>query len=388
MDRPVAEARPAILCVDDEPRVLEGLSLTLRRHFTVNTANSGAEALHLLAQNPVVVIVSDMRMPGMDGAKFLAAARGIVPDATRILLTGETDIHAAINAVNEGQIFRFLMKPCPPDQLIKSIEAAVVQNRLVTGERELLEKTLHGSIRALTDVLSVANPVAFGRAMRVKRMASRIAASLNVPNRWAIEVAAMMAQIGYVVLPPGTVDRVLAGKPLSPGERQMVEKVPGIARQIVSNIPRLEAVHEILEHHGKAFNGVGLVPSDTVRGERIPIGARILKVASDYDQLEDAGRSLSEILRAFANNGAYDPKIVSALEDLPAAVGEGASLSLRLVELRPGMVVAQDIKTTTGTLLVARGNEITESSLQRLFNFASSTGIREPISVMGSGAPA
>jgi hypothetical protein len=113
-----------------------------------------------------------------------------------------------------------------------------------------------------------------------------------------------------------------------------------------------------------------------------------LKVASDYDQLEDAGGSLSEILRAFSNNGAYDPKIVSALEDLPAAVGEGASLSLRLVELRPGMVVAQDIKTTTGTLLVARGNEITESSLQRLFNFASSTGIREPISVMGSGAPA
>jgi response regulator RpfG family c-di-GMP phosphodiesterase len=280
------------------------------------------------------------------------------------------------------------MKPCPPDQLIKSIEGAVIQNRLVTGERELLEKTLHGSIRALTDVLSVANPVAFGRAMRVKRLATRIAVSLNVANRWAIEVAAMMAQIGYVVLPPGTVDRVLAGKPLSPGERQMVEKVPGIARQIVSNIPRLEAVHEILEHHGKAFNGLGLPPADTVRGERIPIGARILKVASDYDQLEDAGKSLGEILKAFTNNGAYDPKIVSALEDLPAVVGEGATLSLRLIELRPGMVVAQDIKTATGTLLVARGNEITESSLQRLFNFASSTGIREPISVMGPDATA
>ena len=161
----------------------------------------------------------------------------------------------------------------------------------------------------------------------------------------------------------------------------MVEKVPGIARQIVGNIPRMEPVREILEHSQKAFNGAGVAPGDAVRGERMPIGARILKVASDYDQLEDSGMSVADIIKGFTQNPIYDPKITSILGDLPADIGDAATKALRLLDIRSGMIVTEDIKTSTGTLLVARGNEITESSLQRLFNFASSTGIREPIMV-------
>jgi response regulator RpfG family c-di-GMP phosphodiesterase len=326
-----------------------------------------------------------MRMPVMDGAKFLTAVRAVAPDVTRLLLTGETDIQSAIKAVNEGQIFRFLTKPCPPELLIRSLEGAVEQNRLVTSERELLGQTLRGSIQALCDVLSVANPIAFGRGTRVKRLATKIAQALGVKEAWAIEVAAMMSQIGYVVLPSATVERVLAGKPLSPGERQMVDKVPAIARQVVDNIPRLEAVREILDHSLKTFSGVGATPGDPMRGEKIPLGARILRLAFDYDQLEDSGGSRQDILKTLAaRTGAYDPRILAALGGLLPGIDQEGRRALKLLEIRSGMVVVEDIKTSTGTLLMARGNEITESSLQRLFNFASSTGIREPIMVAGS----
>ncbi len=368
--------------------MLESLSLILRKKFDVTLAGSGEEGLTKLREAaPFAAVVSDMRMPVMDGARFLTGVRAAAPDVTRLLLTGEMDIHAAIKAVNEGQIFRFLTKPCPPELLIMSLEGAVEQNRLVRSERELLEKTLQGSIRALCDVLSVANPAAFGRGTRVKRLAGKIAQALDVKEPWAIEVAAMMSQIGYVVLPAATVDRVLGGKPLSPAERQMVDKVPAIARQVVDNIPRLEAVREILDHSLKAFSGVGATPGDPVRGERIPLGARILRLAFDYDQLEDAVGSRQDILRTLASRaGTYDPRILGVLDDLLVGIDEEGSRPIRLIDIHPGMVVMQDIKTSSGTLLMARGNEITPSSLQRLFNFSSSAGIREPILVAGNGS--
>jgi DNA-binding NtrC family response regulator len=113
----------SILCVDDEPRVLDGLKLTLRRGFTVTTATSGAEGLARLKEmDGATVVISDMRMPVMDGADFLARVRTHWPDATRLLLTGETGRDAAVAAVNEGQVFRFLTKPCAPDKLVAAVD--------------------------------------------------------------------------------------------------------------------------------------------------------------------------------------------------------------------------------------------------------------------------
>jgi DNA-binding NtrC family response regulator len=109
---------PSVLCVDDEPRVVEGLALHLRRNYQVLTANGAQSALEILKDKGApAVIVSDMRMPGIDGATLLKRVKDLYPDMTRILLTGEPGRDAAIAAVNEGQIFRFLTKPCPPDRL-------------------------------------------------------------------------------------------------------------------------------------------------------------------------------------------------------------------------------------------------------------------------------
>jgi len=143
-----------VLCVDDEPNVLEGLRRQLCRHFTVATAGGGVAGLEVIERDgPFAVVVSDMRMPGMDGAAFLNRVRERVPDTVRVLLTGRADLDAAVAAVNKGNIFRFLMKPCPSEVLIATLEASAAQYRLVTAERALLEQVLQGSIKALTCIV-------------------------------------------------------------------------------------------------------------------------------------------------------------------------------------------------------------------------------------------
>src|ERR1700691_1194367 len=164
---------PAILCVDDEPRVVDSLAVQLRKDFQVLTAHGGHAALRMLKEGAApMVIVSDMRMPGMDGATLLKHVKQLYPDVTRILLTGETGRATAVAAVNEGQIFRFLTKPCSTDNLRAAIDAGVTQHRVVTAERVLLQETLIWCITALVDVLAITNPVAFGHASRVKRLAT------------------------------------------------------------------------------------------------------------------------------------------------------------------------------------------------------------------------
>jgi len=206
-----------ILCVDDEPKVLEGLVLNLRRHYRVSTANNGQGGLAIVdGTDPPAVVVSDMRMPEMDGAAFLSQVKERSPDTVRLLLTGQADLESAIAAVNHGQVFRFLTKPCAPPTLLTAIEAAVAQHRLITAERELLEKTLRGSIKALTEILSLASPLIFGRATRLKQHATELVAGLGVPFSWQLEVAVMLSQIGCIVLTAENNEKLYYGKPLSP----------------------------------------------------------------------------------------------------------------------------------------------------------------------------
>jgi len=150
---------PLILCVDDEPQILQGLTLHLRRQFRVVTADSAAAALKLVSETAApAVVVSDMRMPMMDGAALLKRMLQLHPETTRILLTGEPSRDSAASAVNEGQIFRFLTKPCAPDELRAAVEAGVIHHRLVTAEKVLMQETLIGCINALIDVLAMTQP--------------------------------------------------------------------------------------------------------------------------------------------------------------------------------------------------------------------------------------
>ncbi len=373
--------KPRILCVDDEAQVLSALTLNLRRHFEVHTAGGGAEGLDKLAQlGGVAAVISDMRMPGMDGAEFLAQVRRKSPDTVRMLLTGYSEIDAAIAAINEGQIFRFLTKPCSPDTLIGAVQAAVEQYRLVTSERVLLEQTLHGSIKTLIEILSLQNPVAFGRATRAKTRAAALITQLEIPGRWAIEMAAMLFPIGTITLPHETAEKVAEGKPLTSVEQDMVKRVPEVTERLLASIPRLEPVREILNQLQSRFDGEG----GNRKGTDLPVGARMLRILLDYDVLETQNLNAAAALETMgARRGIYDPDLLAAFATLLGnRLTSAQEQDLLLAQLRPTMVFLEDVRSKGGGLLVARGHEITDSLIERLWNVARNVGIHEPMKVL------
>jgi response regulator RpfG family c-di-GMP phosphodiesterase len=367
-----AKQKPRILCVDDEPNVLEGLTLNLGRRYDVQTAGSGAAALELLHNDPQrAVIISDMRMPGMDGATFLAKARVAAPEAVRILLTGQTDIESAILAVNGGQIFRFLTKPCAPPDLLAAIGSAVEQHELITSQRVLLEQTLHGSIKALTEVLSLTNPAAFGRATRIKQVVSELAEQLALKERWQVEIAAMLSQLGHITLPAETAEKLYFGHSLSAEEQRLVDKLPAVTEQLLSGIPRLELVRAILADYPRPFRGA---TRPNLTDDVVYAGAQLLKLAVDYDAVESHGAKGAlavDKLRAHAEQ--YDPSVLAALAALRAkATGDDVRETL-LGQLVAGMVLAEDVKMTNGVLLAARGHEVSQRFLERIRNSPKGT---------------
>ncbi len=373
-----APARSHILCVDDEPAVLEGLSLNLRRKFEVSVATSGADALVILAKSTnVSVVISDMRMPNMNGAAFLAKARALVPDSARILLTGQADMESTISAVNEGQIFRYLTKPCSPPTLLAAVEAGVEQNRLVTAERVLLEQTLHGSIQTLCDVLSMTNPVSFCRATRIKQLVSDVANKLGLRERWHVEVAAMLSQLGYITLPAETAERIQLGQALSDSEQKMIARLPTITDQLLRHIPRMEVVRAILLNSHKTP-----ATMDAKADAVAQTGAQLLRVALDYDALETAGHTPQVAVDTMRGRvGQYDPPLVEALGSARGAAVAQEVREMRLAMLAVGMVFAEDVKLANGTMLVARGYEVSPSFLERLQNYRFGT-VREPVRVI------
>jgi response regulator RpfG family c-di-GMP phosphodiesterase len=243
----MSDELPRVLLVDDEPLLLEGICRQLRWHFEVRTATSGASALALIErEEPFSVIVSDMRMPQMDGAELLGRVRELAPDMVRVLLTGQSDLAQAIRAVNEGQIFRFLSKPCSGEHLIATLQDGVAQHRLLTAERELLGRTLAGSVRMLVDALALANPTVFGSARRLEKYVAQVLDALGVVERWPVELGALMCLVPLVTLPPETLTRYASSTPLALEEQRMVRRLPEVAEQLLSSIPRIEPVRELL----------------------------------------------------------------------------------------------------------------------------------------------
>ena len=375
----MSDSKPRVLCVDDESNILDGLRRTLRQRFDVQTAQSGATGLQVLEKEaPFAVVVSDLRMPKMDGIEFLSKVRVQAPDTTRVLLTGNADLSAAIAAVNEGNIFRFLSKPCPASSLVPAISSATEQHRLVTAEQVLLQKTLLGSVKMLTEVLALASPTTFGRANRIKQYAGAIADQIGEPERWKMEMAAMLSQVAGIALPSETLEKLHKGVTLTPAEQTMANRLPEIAKSLLADIPRIDEVRAILRHQSQAFEASG------TGGERAPMGSRILKAVLDFDVLESQGippETALEILRE--RGGEYDPAVLLALDGTSQGIERGDPIrEVPVSELRFGMVLLDPVEGTDGRLLVAHGQEVSIGLIERLTNFSENMGVKEPLRVV------
>jgi response regulator RpfG family c-di-GMP phosphodiesterase len=366
-----------ILLVDDEPQILEGLTRGLRGAYDVRTATSGVRGLEVLAsESDIAIVVSDMRMPLMNGTSSLTKARETAPDAVRLLLTGQADMEDAVAAINEGHVFRFLKKPCSPDVMRTTLADAAEQHRLVIAERTLLEQTLRGAVQALCDTLALANPGVFGMAMRVKRVASTIASRLGGVESWQIEVAAMVCQLGAMTVPPAVYERRARGEALLDSEREMLARVPAITDQLLAPIPRLEPVREmILRSRSSSPHAPGDVAS---------LGACILAIALDFEELESAGVAPPQAVARMRSRGArYDARAFEALESLYRDTTP-TTIDVPIGMLLEGMIIASDIVMKNGALLVSRGHEVTPGLVARLRNFADSLGC-ETVRIVGDG---
>jgi response regulator RpfG family c-di-GMP phosphodiesterase len=372
-------AKPQVLCVDDESRVVEGLALVLRKDYEVHVASSAEQALQMLRNMPeLAVVVSDMRMPKVDGAAFLHEMLLRRPDATRILLTGQADRDESIRAVNEGQVFRFLTKPCPVDLLKAAIDAGVVQHRLASAERAVLKETLLGCIKALMEVLAVANPVAFGRAAQIKLRAIDLAHRLHVEDFWQLEAAAMLSQLGYVALPAALVEKLHFGERLTPAEQALVAGVPDMANKLLEHIPRLEPVIQILTALKYDDAQIAKLGEGT-----IGLGARILGLVLEYDAQLAQGKAHDAVCEYLCGRvGRYGVKLIGQLDAcivLRREVEQAVELPLR--QVLPGMTLCDEIRTASGALLVPAGFEVTKSFLERIANIAPEL-LAKPIRVV------
>lgn len=381
-----------ILFVDDDRRLLLGLERLFRRQFDIDTAEGGEAGLTALAsRGPFAVVVADRQMPGMDGVEFLSRVRQQAPDTVRMMLTGNAELESAIRVVNEGNIFRFLTKPCPTEVLTKALTDALAQYRLVMAEKELLQKTLAGSIKLLTDILSAVDPEAFGRTGTLRALITELTQELGVENAWEIHLAAMLSPLGCVTLPPETLIKLRTGRQLSHAEQQLLASLPDTAARLLANIPRLEGVAKIIRYRDKHFDGSGY-PADDVRGEAIPPGARLLKIIQDLVELQAVGLSQAAALDQMRNRpGWYDPELLSRLAAIVSAAQAApeetqAVVPVSVADLAVGMALCRDVRTMAGQVILRAGHRLSELSLEQIRNCHRLWRLEEPLFVSAAYA--
>jgi response regulator RpfG family c-di-GMP phosphodiesterase len=378
-----------ILFVDDEPHVLQSIQRQLRKRFELQTAAGGEEALQVLKQDgPFAIIVSDMRMPGMNGVELLAKVKDAYPDMVRIMLTGNADQETATEAVNTGQIFRFLTKPCPPALFITSLALAQRQYRLLTAEKELLQKTLKGSITVLSELLGLSNPMAFSSAVRFKNYVVQLAEILNLPNLWQYEISALMSQIGCVTLPGDVLSKIYLGRELNEDERNMYTNHPAVGARLLEKIPRLENVTKIIAMQQLRFDQYD-EELTSKEFEEVLLGAQILKAVTDFDLHMFRGSSSGEALQLMRKEkGAYNQQIIKALQRIKVERHE-CIVALKVADISIGMTAAEDVVAKNGGLIIPKGQIITWPIMQGLKNFAKQVGVIEPMSMLvGQADPA
>jgi response regulator RpfG family c-di-GMP phosphodiesterase len=419
-----------VLCVDDEPSILSALRRVLRAEgCRLLTANGGEEALSLLATEPVDVVVSDMRMPGMNGAELLTKVRENWPHTARILLTGYADMDATIAAINNGQIYRYIHKPWDEHELRLTVRQAAERQQLELERLRLQDLTeaqnqelkelnvgLEARVAERTAELSVANDrlkrnylvtirtfagllelrggVMAGHGKRVADYCRRMAVALEIPTEQVqdIFVAGLLHDLGFTAIPENILS--IPQMHLAPQELSAYRRHPVLAAQALMVLDDMQGVIPLIRGHHERMDGKGF--PDRLIGADIPLGARVVAVADYFDDLmsghitgkplkPDQARSLLQ--RAAGEH--LDPELVALL--LRLTDEQPTAHPLREVpakDLKPGMVIGRDLKTAENVSLLAAGQVLSEGLIQRIQRFEEREGIPVVLMVRDKAAPA
>jgi len=377
-----------ILFIDDDDAILETFERVLGFDYDVATSNRPQEAFQMIrSAGPFAVVVTDLRMPRMDGVEVLSRVKELTPNTVRLMLTGHADLDAAIAAVNDGHVYRFLTKPCPPPLLKTALDAALEQYRLVTAEKELLRDTLRGAIKILTDTLAILKPDVYGRTSRLLPYIRQLSNELGDPQPWRTETAAMLACLGYIIFPDDMLARLDRGQIINRSDRKIYEQHVDVAERLISNLPRMDEVSAIIRYQDKDFDGGGF-PGDLVEGRGIPLGSRILRIAKDLDKLTSRGVAGDKALQALRRRaGAYDPAALEALSRIFGSEPAHTVQALPARQLGPGMILAQDVFTQRegkDVKVAGKGQELSETTIAYLRRYATLGRIEQPIQVIVS----
>ena len=421
---PAGKKGGVILCVDDEPHILSALRRLFRAQgYEILTAGGGREGLAMLAGREVDLIISDMRMPEMDGAQFLERARQDHPDALRILLTGYADVAQIIGAVNRGEIYRYITKPWDDTEMLLLVRHALERRELEQEKRRLedltrrqneqlrelnqgleaqvakrtaqlkatheslvashekLKRSFLTSIRVFSGMIELRGPKLAGHSRRVADLARRIAQrmGMNAHETQQVFVAGLLHDIGKIGMPDLLLDTPVA---MMTGEQLNQYKLyPARGQQILMPLEDLAEAAALVRAHQERFDGEGF--PDRLAGLDIPLGARILAVASDYDNLQIGVLARNPMSREQAaslvhdRRGArYDPAVVAAFMEVatgrvppPEAPPDRA---LKVAALRPGMRTSRDLITRGGQLLLSADHVLTERMIAQIADYEKS----------------
>lgn len=414
---PPADAPWRLLCVDDEPNILSALRRLFRQHgYQISVANSGAEGLQVLAAQPFDLVISDMRMPEMDGAQFLAQVRDRWPETVRILLTGYADITSTIDAINKGQIYRYVSKPWDDNDILLTVRQALERKALerekarletltaqqneelkdlnANLEPKVMERTVElrkahekvktsfiTSIKVFANLIELREGSLAGHSRRVADLARKIANQMGLSPGEAQNVflGGLLHDIGKIGLP----DALLA-KPvshMSGDDLGHYRKHPTKGEQSLMALDELREAAKLLRSHHERFDGQGF--PDGLAGLAIPLGARILAVANDYDGLQIgviAPRRLSpedaKKLIAEGRGKRYDPQVIDAFLSVTGGVerDETGEQTLLPADLKPGMVLAKDLVTRDGVLLLSADYLLEPNLIRQIQDYAASEG--------------
>lgn len=357
-----------ILFVDDEQSLLHGIERRLAGVFNLSTATSGPEALMKMdCPTPFAVVVTDMRMPRMDGLEFIRQARLKSPDTVYIMLTGNQDQRTSVQALNDGHVFRFLNKPCQSGELVSAIEAAIRQYQLVTSEKELLQNTFFGAVSMLTDVLELSHPQIFGRMQQIQDTVEALRSGLKLERHWEYSIAPRLALVGFALMPPDERLMIEFGLQAAEDVNNCFRTAGEIGERLIVKIPRLQTVARII---GKMHevDGSAVIPTCKTEDAKALMGATILRVAIHWDYLNRQGlhaaASVAEMRRSLPNLSA---EMISAMHSVHIETGtDDEGIEIRPNELEEGMVLASDVLTSSGTMLVGRGRRINATIIERL----------------------
>ena len=374
--------KATILFVDDEANILQTFKRTLFKDYNVLTAPGGEEALEILKKTPnISVIISDMRMPNMDGRQLLKTTKDQFPDVIRILLTGYADLDSAIDVINEGQIFRFLTKPCNSLLLKQTLKDASRQHELEQSEKELLAQTLRGSIKVLTDILSITNPVAFSSSIRIKQIVHNIIQNLELENSWQYEVASMLSQLGCITLSQETLSKITRGATLNPHEEKEYKQHSEIAASFIKEIPRLEVISEMVRRQSETLFKSEL-KDDIKKWPDDKIGSQILRISIEFDKINQKIKSPKNALKKIIESQLFPIELIRALSLNYVKEENSNEHKIYLKDLSLNMIITENIYAKNGMLLIPDGQDVTEIVIRKLHNFSVSIGIQEPFMIM------